>query len=217
MELETAQRLCAAPRDGATVACIILAAGRASRMGEGGPHKLLAEFDGVPLVRRCALAALASGVTAVAVVTGYRCTDIEGALDGLQLVCVHNAHYASGMASSLVAGFSTDAADRADGVVVMLADMPDVSTADIDAMLAAFRRSGGKSVIRAVSSGKHGNPAILPRSLYAGVLRLEGDVGARYIIETSGVPVVDVDIGAGARLDVDTPDAVIAAGGILKG
>jgi len=49
------------------------------------------------------------------------------------------------------------------------------------------------------------------------VLRLEGDVGARHIIETSGVPVVDIDIGDAAHLDVDTPEAVIGAGGVLKG
>ena len=46
---------------------------------------------------------------------------------------------------------------------------------------------------------------------------LEGDIGARPIIETAGLPIVDVEIGVGARLDVDTPEAVIAAGGILKG
>ncbi|MGO7733751.1 NTP transferase domain-containing protein, partial [Rhizobium johnstonii] len=44
----------------ASVAIVILAAGKASRMGEGGKHKLLDEFDGMPLVRRSALTALAA-------------------------------------------------------------------------------------------------------------------------------------------------------------
>jgi molybdenum cofactor cytidylyltransferase len=47
-------------------------------------------------------------------------------------------------------------------------------------------------------------------------MRLEGDIGARHIVETTGLPVVDVDIGDSAHLDVDTPEAVIEAGGILK-
>jgi molybdenum cofactor cytidylyltransferase len=34
---------------------MLLAAGRASRMGENAGHKLLAEFDGEALVRRMAL------------------------------------------------------------------------------------------------------------------------------------------------------------------
>lgn len=99
----------------------------------------------------------------------------------------------------------------------MLADMPGISSGDLDALIAAFRRSNSQSIIRAVSHGKRGNPVIIPKSLYDEVLRLEGDVGARHIIETSGVPVVDIDIGDAAHLDVDTPEAVIAAGGVLKG
>jgi len=47
--------------------------------------------------------------------------------------------------------------------------------------------------------------------------RLGGGAGARHIVETCGLAVIDVDIGEAAHLDVDTPEAVIAAGGVLKG
>lgn len=70
--------------------------------------------------------------------------------------------------------------------------------------------------MRAVSQGKPGNPVILPRSLNQAVLRLEGDVGARDIIATSGLLVLDVDVGDAALLDVDTPDEVLAAGGAMN-
>src|SRR6185436_12881855 len=53
--------------DGPRVAAIVLAAGRASRMGS---NKLLAELDGAPIVRRTALAVLASRARPVIVVTG---------------------------------------------------------------------------------------------------------------------------------------------------
>lgn len=220
MEIETRPR----PRDNAeeghrpvSVAAIILAAGRASRMGEGGAHKLLAEFGGEPLVRRAARTALSADVASVAVVTGHRRSDIEAALSGLTVTPVENPDYASGMASSLITGFSAPAVRDADGILVMLADMPGVTTADLDALIAAFRTASGRAIVRAVSRGKRGNPVILPRSLGDAVLRLEGDVGARHIIETSGLPVIDVDIGDAAHLDVDTPEAVLAAGGILRG
>jgi molybdenum cofactor cytidylyltransferase len=198
------------------VAALILAAGKASRMGEGGAHKLLAEFDGVPLVRRCALAAIDGGACSVSVVTGHRHSEIESALSGLELAAVHNPYYASGMASSLIAGFTSEVASQADGIMVMLADMPGVSAADLNALIQAFRQSRGEAIVRAVSRGKRGNPVILPRQLYGAVAHLKGDIGARHIIETAGLPIVDVDIGDGAHLDVDTPEAVIAAGGILK-
>ncbi|MGO7169574.1 NTP transferase domain-containing protein [Rhizobium leguminosarum] len=220
MEIETRPR----PRDSyeehsrpVAVAAVILAAGKASRMGEGGAHKLLALFDGMPLVRRAAETALAADATSVTVVTGHRRGEIEAALSGLGVVAIENRDYASGMASSLISGFFAPPARDADGVLVMLADMPGVTVADLNALIAAFRAASGRAIVRAVSNGKRGNPVILPRSLGDAVMRLEGDIGARHIIETSGLPVIDVDIGDAAHLDVDTPEAVMAAGGILRG
>jgi molybdenum cofactor cytidylyltransferase len=199
-----------------TVAAVLLAAGQARRMGVGGPHKLLAEFDGVPLVRRSAQVLLRSDVASVAAVTGYRQAEMEEALSGLDLRTRFNPDYASGMASSLVCGFSDPQIARHDGILVMLADMPAVTEAQIALLVQAFRDEGGESVVRSVFEGKRGNPIILPRSAYPSVLRLEGDIGARAIIESSGLPVVDIDIGPAAHIDVDTPEAVIAAGGVLK-
>ncbi|KPH05070.1 nucleotidyltransferase family protein (plasmid) [Rhizobium acidisoli] len=204
------------PNTGASVAIVILAAGKASRMGGGGKHKLLAEFDGLPLVRRSALTALGSDAASVVVVTGHRRRDIETALGGLALTLVDNPDYADGMASSLAAGLSSKHADGADGILVMLADMPGISTAHLDRLISAFGHAGGKAVVRAVSRAKPGNPVILPRSLHDSVRRLEGDVGARGIIAACDLPVLDVDIGDAAHLDVDTPDDLLAAGGAVK-
>lgn len=199
-----------------TVAAVILAAGKASRMGEGGGHKLLAEFDGKPLVRRSADTALAAGADPVIVVTGHRRGEIEAALKGLEVITIDNPAHASGMASSLILGFSDAAAHDADGVLVMLADMPGITVGDLEKLILAFRVASGLAIVRAVSRGKRGNPVILPRSLGDAIMQLEGDVGARQIIERSGLMVIDVDIGDAALLDVDTPEAVVAAGGILR-
>ncbi|WFU10681.1 molybdopterin-binding/glycosyltransferase family 2 protein [Rhizobium sp. CB3090] len=220
MEIQSRPRprdIAVKPQAQISVAIVLLAAGKARRMGEGGPHKLLAEFDGIPLVRRSAATALASDASAVVAVTGHRREEIEQALDGLAVERVHNPDYASGMASSLVAGISPPTVQRADGVLVMLADMPGVTSDDLKTLIAAFRKANGQAIVRAVSRGKRGNPVILPRAVFDAVTRLEGDVGARHIIETAGLPVIDVDIGDAAHLDVDTPEAVLAAGGILKG
>ena len=195
---------------------LVLAAGKARRMGEGG-HKLLAEFAGEPLVRRSTRVLLEGGLSQVTVVTGHRREEIETALTGLDVQRVHNPDYASGMASSLVSGLLSGTMSEADGILVMLADMPGVTPEDIARMVEAFRAEGGRAVIRAVSAGKRGNPVILPRATFAAIRKLEGDTGARAIIETCGLPVVDVEIGAAAHLDVDTPEAVLQAGGILKG
>ncbi|MDO6963167.1 molybdopterin-binding/glycosyltransferase family 2 protein [Rhizobium alvei] len=198
----------------ARVATVILAAGQASRMGASGHHKLLARFGGEPLVRRSVAAVLASSTDAAVLVTGHRADAVETAIAGLDCPIVRNPDFASGMASSLRTGLAA-VRDEADGILVMLADMPGITADHLDLLLDAFRKEKGRAIVRAVSDGKRGNPVILPSSTFEAVARLEGDIGARPIIERSGLPVLDIDIGPAAHLDTDTPEAIQAAGGVL--
>jgi molybdenum cofactor cytidylyltransferase len=195
---------------------VVLAAGSASRMAGSGHHKLLAQFDGVPLVRQSVETVLRSKADRSVVVTGYRSEDIEKALSALDAEIVINAEFATGMASSLKAGLAA-VRDGADGLLVVLADMPGIRREHLDEMIAAFRREQGRAIIRAVSGGKRGNPVILPASTFDAISKLTGDIGARPVIERSGLAVVDVDIGEAAHIDTDTPEEIIAAGGVLSG
>ena len=204
------------PEQVPSVAIVILAAGQSSRMGMGGAHKLLAEFGGMPLIRRSAIAATNCESRYVFVVTGYRHAEIEAAIADLPVKPVHNAEFSSGMAGSLALGVAAAEADRPDGITIMLADMPALTVSDLDALIAAFRSCGGRSIVRATAGGRPGNPVIFPSALYAALKSLTGDKGARELIRSSGVPVTDIEIGDGALIDVDTPDAIEAAGGILR-
>lgn len=199
-----------------TVGAVLLAAGRSSRMGEDGRHKLLAEFEGVPLVRRVAERALDAVAGPVVAVIGHRGAEISACLEGLPLTIRDNPDFSTGMASSIRCGLAAEGMGDMDGVMILLADMPGVGSGDLKALLSAFRQAKGHAIVRAVSAGKRGNPVILPRSTFSAVMQLEGDIGARAIIESAGLDVIDVELGEGARLDVDTPEAVIAAGGILR-
>ena len=213
----------AAPGTELPVAIVLLAAGRASRMGSAEetrqsgpvPHKLLAEFENTPLVRRSCETAIASKGASVCVVVGYRSEEMKAVLDGLDVKIVENPDFGEGMASSLRAGVAATEPGVA-GVLIMLADMPAIRESHLDVLIGAFNRSGGKSIVRAASGEVRGNPVILPRETFEAISRLEGDVGARQIIAASGLPIVDVDIGDAALLDVDTRQAVIDAGGVLK-
>jgi molybdenum cofactor cytidylyltransferase len=198
------------------IAAVVLAAGSASRMAASGSHKLLAEFDGVPLVRRSVETVLAASLHSSVVVTGYRADDIESAIDGLEIAIIRNDDFATGMASSLKAGLQA-VRDGADGLLVMLADMPAIKPEHLQLMIDAFWREQGRAIVRAVSGGKRGNPVILPVTTFDAISKLTGDIGARPVIERSGLPVVDVDIGDAAHVDTDTPEDVLAAGGTLAG
>ena len=205
-----------AEADPAAFGLVVLAAGRASRMGDGGRHKLLAEFDGEALVRRSVRQAIEAGLGPVTVVTGHRSEEVAQAIAGLGVQLEENADFASGMAGSLKVGLAAVGAQGLPGMMVLLADMPNVSSADMAALAKAYRKAGGKAIVRAVSDGQRGNPVILPAATFEALKSLEGDIGARPVIENSGLAVIDVEIGPAARLDVDTPEAILAAGGVLR-
>jgi molybdenum cofactor cytidylyltransferase len=66
-------------------------------------------------------------------------------------------------------------------------------------------------------SAQAADPVFSASVFFCAIRQLGGEVGAPRIIETSGVPVVDFDVGDGTHLDVDEQESVLAAGRILKG
>jgi molybdenum cofactor cytidylyltransferase len=194
--------------DGRRVAAIVLAAGRSTRMG--GPNKLLAEIGGRPLVRIVTEQALASRAGPVIVVTGHERAKVEAALAGLKVRLVHNPDYAAGLSTSLKAGLSALPAS-ADGAIVCLGDMPQVTAGLIDRLVDAFDPERGALVVVPTIEGKRGNPVVWSRRFFPDLMALEGDVGARHLIATYADVVAEVPVEDSAALtDVDTPDALQA-------
>ena len=198
-----------APHQGKKIAALVLAAGRSTRMG--GPNKLLAEIGGRPLVRIAVNEALGSRAKPVVVVTGHQRDRVDAALQGLNVQIAHNPDYAEGLSTSLRTGLNALPAD-VDGVVVLLADMPQVDAQLIDRLIAAFDPEKGALAVVPTIDGKRGNPVLWSRRFFPDLLTVEGDVGARHLIGQYAEAVVEVPVtGKGAFADVDTPDALSAA------
>jgi molybdenum cofactor cytidylyltransferase len=198
-------------RGAGRVAALVLAAGQSRRMG--GSNKLLARIDNVPLVRRTVEAALASRAGPVLVVTGHQAEAVREALAGLDLRFVHNPDYAAGLSTSLRAGIRA-LPDEAQGALVCLGDMPAVTSAVLDRILAAFE-PGEARIVVPTNAGKRGNPVLWSRHFFDALAGIEGDVGARHLIGAHAEAVVEVEIGPAVALDLDTPEAMAAAGGEL--
>ena len=170
----------------AEVAALVMAAGRGTRFGAGADEsKVLALLGGRPLVRHVVERALASRATQTFVVTGQAADAVAEALAGLPVTLVHNPAYASGMASSVKAGIAALPA-HIDGALVMLADMPRVATATLDALIAAFAAAQSPDAVVPVHLGRQGNPVLLGRASFSEVSRLEGDAGARKLFARPG-------------------------------
>lgn len=192
---------------GCRIAALVLAAGSSSRMG--GANKLLCEVDGVPMVRRAVNAALASRCVSVQVVTGHQAEAVAATLAGLDVECLHNPAHATGMASSLRTGLAA-LPDEADAVVVVLADMPRVDALLIDRLIAAWDPRAPR-IVAPVRGGRRGNPILWPRALVAEMAAVEGDVGARSLLQTHADSVTRIEWDDDAIFaDVDTPEALRA-------
>jgi molybdenum cofactor cytidylyltransferase len=200
-----------APEKGHRIAGLILAAGRSTRMG--GPNKLLEEINGRALVRHVAEHVLASRAKPVIVVTGHQKERVERALAGLAVTFVHNPDFAEGLSTSLKTGIAAVAADAADadGAIVCLGDMPQVTPKLIDRLIAAFDPERGALVVIPTIAGKRGNPVLWSRRFFPDLAAVEGDVGARHLIGGYAEAVTEVPLDdAGALTDVDTPEALTA-------
>jgi molybdenum cofactor cytidylyltransferase len=192
------------------VAAIVLAAGQGRRMG--GANKLAATIAGRPLARIAADAALASSADPVVVVTGHEPDRVQASLAGLDVAFVHNPDYAEGLSTSLRRGIAA-LPDDVDGAVVLLADMPSVDAATVDRLIAAFEPAGGALVVVPTFGGKRGNPVLWSRRLFPDLLTVTGDTGGRHLIGQHADAVAEVEVGPAVAIDVDTPEALAAAGG----
>lgn len=186
------------------IAAIVLAAGTSSRMGH---FKLLADVGGAPMVVRTVRGALSSRARPVIVVTGNEADRVAAALAGHDVTLVSNADYATGLAGSLKAGLRA-VPEACAGAIVLLGDMPEVAGADIDRLLGAF---GPGRIVVPVHAGRRGNPVLWPRSAFARMMTLEGDAGARRLLQEFASTVLEVEMqGPGIFEDIDTPEALAA-------
>ncbi|MBC6404687.1 MAG: NTP transferase domain-containing protein [Rhodospirillales bacterium] len=187
------------------VAALLLAAGQAKRMGS---NKLIQEVTGKPLVRYAAEAALASQAAPVILVTGHRRDAIEEALEGLDLLTVHNRNYTAGLSTSLKRGLAA-LPEGIDAAVVLLGDMPRIVPEVIDRLIASFNPLEGRAICLPVHRGRRGNPVLFGSQFFAEVQTVEGDRGARDLLREYADQVAEVPLDDDAvLLDIDTPQAL---------
>ncbi|MEM9059167.1 MAG: molybdopterin-binding/glycosyltransferase family 2 protein [Pseudomonadota bacterium] len=200
------------PRDGASttpqrpeIAALLLAAGGSTRMR--GADKLLEPVDGKPLLRRTAERLLESGVDKVLCVLRPDHDARRAALQGLEVTQVTNPRSTAGMATSIAAGIAA-LPSSADAALVMMADMPDIESRDIDRLIAAFDPGEDRAIVRAATSaGAYGHPVIFGSRFFEALRSLDGDRGARTILDEHPDYIADVVLSdAAAITDLDTPE-----------
>ena len=197
------------------IAAVVLAAGESRRMGT---QKLLLPFGDSTVIGAVVRAALASRADRVLVVLGadrdavreeierVRASGRSGEGHGSdRLGFTVNDSYASGMLSSVQAGFRALPTD-AEAAVVMLGDQPFLPCAVVDAVIAAYRDSG-RGIVIPVFQGRRGHPALVDMKYRGEVLGLDPAEGLRQLVHAHPDDVREVEAGdADILRDLDTPE-----------
>lgn len=194
---------------------VVLAAGLSQRFGG---NKLLAPFDGKPIVYRAVAAALRSRLAAVAVVLGYEQELVRAALAELarhpRLAIVINDHYRLGQSTSVRAGLA-EIEKNCLAAMFIPADQPGLTAATIERLIGEFEKSE-RSICYPVFRGRRCSPVVFAAAHFPSIHKLEGDIGARDIIRRhpEGVHEVDFD-DERPLLDVDSPQDAAALASMM--
>ena len=186
----------------ANATILIPAAGDSSRMR--GRDKLLETIEGESILRRTALRACESDAREIIVVIRGGQSARRTELQSLEVKIVESEAPAEGMAGSLKCGVAA-ASKNASALMILLPDMPEIDASDINEVLNAFEE--GKIIRAASENSEPGHPVLIPRILFADVAGLEGDTGAKELLEKYAASVRLVRRpGTRALLDLDTPE-----------
>jgi molybdenum cofactor cytidylyltransferase len=155
---------------------VLLAAGSGSRFG--GDKLLHPLEDGVAIAAHAArnLVAVLPDVVAVVRWGDFPLYDMLEE-EGCQVTMFQGA--ARGMGASLAHGIGQ--ARAADGWVIALADMPRIHAGTIRSIVAALEE--GAAIVAPVHGGERGHPVGFGAALREELLALDGDQGARSVLE----------------------------------
>ena len=177
---------------------IVLAAGEGKRFGG---CKQVARLDGRPLLEHAVRAMLSvPAIDPVVVVLGAHADEIRAAVDLSGADVVVCDAWADGQSASLQAG--VDALGDVEAAVITLGDQPFISAEVIAGVL---DHRGRHLAVRATYDGAPGLPVLLERRLLDHVSELEGDNGARTLLEGDNVYTWEVGRMCDPT-DIDTPE-----------
>jgi molybdenum cofactor cytidylyltransferase len=179
---------------------IILAAGESQRFGS---TKQLANFGNETLVRRAVRLAYAVCGDNTVLVVGNDWQRVLAACGPQRGIIVRNDEYASGMASSIASGVAS-VAKTADAVLLLLADQPLITEKHLCSLIDEWHKAPD-GIVASEYSDVQGPPVIFPASCFGRLMKLEGDQGARALLNEPDCPLTGIEFGEGA-IDIDTPE-----------
>lgn len=186
-----------------SVAGLVLAAGFGRRFGSDKRRAPMS--SGLTLLSASVAAVVARLPGTWLVLRPSDTTDALGLTHSVHVV--HSPSAELGLGHSLASGMSTLIRDsNADAVAIFLGDMPWITAASIDRLIAA---AAADRIVLPEFNGQPGHPVIFGRRFWPELLLVTGDTGARSVLQAHPEAVQRVKVDdPGVLQDVDTPQAL---------
>ncbi len=179
---------------------VVLAAGSSTRFGR---TKQLEKFEGVSLAAGAVRKAESVCGELTVLVTGKDWQKVADTCAPLAGYFVINTDYEQGLASSIACGVRA-VAESADAILLMLSDLPLVTTEHLTNLVNAWAESP-QTIVASAFEDTLGPPIVFPKSDFDALMQLSGDRGARPIIDANRERVKAIACEE-AAFDIDRPE-----------
>ncbi len=185
--------------------CFILAAGMSRRMGN--ENKLLKKINNNTILNQTLINHIESKVNSINLILGHQKDIILKYIDQNNIFIIENNNYESGMLSSILK-INENISDETIGILISLADMPFVTSDDINKLIKIFNENNQKTICIPENKGKLGNPILLPKEIYKDLIKdiskLSSDKGLKKLILDKKYDYIKVSLSEGVTKDFDT-------------
>ena len=180
---------------------ILLAAGQSARLGK--PKQLL-NYKGKTLLAHSLQIAIETQLQPIVTVLGANLDILKESIEPINTTLVINQEWSEGMASSIRCGMEelVKIAPSMAGVIIMVCDQPYV-TAKLLTDLVEKHEDSSQPIIASRYNNNMGTPALFDKTIFALLLSLKGDSGAKKIMKSNPDWVETVDFPFG-EIDIDT-------------
>ena len=179
---------------------ILLAAGASTRLGQ--PKQLLMYGD-LTLLDHCIHVAHGSNADSIIVVVGAKPHSVNTQVSDKTHIA-NNVYWQEGMSSSIRLGIKTlaEVDPLAEGAILMVCDQPYVTSLLLNTLIATHQTTG-KPIVASGYDNTFGPPAFFHKQLFPELMQLDGDVGAKAVVQQHADEVELVLFPQG-NIDIDT-------------
>ncbi len=184
------------------ISAILTAAGQSTRMN--GENKLTKEVKGMPLIKHSIKNILDSSIDELIIILGHEKEIIEKLIiNNKKIKIVFNKNFKNGLSSSIKTGLK-HLSKNTNAFFICLADMPLVNKNIYNELIESMKNN---EIVVPTYKGQYGNPVLFSKSMKSSIMKIQGDIGAKNLIELNKDKVLKHEVDdRGIKKDFNTID-----------